>query len=644
MSISSRRNSSRTDGTAASQPQTNQFEPMRRYRVLTRWVWRILVVMAWSMSTACSTLEGSDSRTPRTKSKTEGSVSLIIHNSQITTLDADHPSATAVAIQNGRFVKVGTDEEVLAMRGETTQVINARGRRMIPGLNDSHSHYIRGGLAFNAILRWDGVPTLAEGLEMIRQQALRTPKGQWIRVIGGWTPHQFQEKRLPTPEELTKAAPNTPVYIQYFYSRAVVNQAGLEAIGFTEHTKLPPGSQLELGPDGKPTGLLIADPHPALLYKSIAALPALSPDEQINSTIHLFYQLARFGLTSVIDVGGGGQHYPINYKTAEQLAKQAKFPLRVSYFLFAQNPGKEYSDFQKWVKMVPPNTNTDPLREDGYVIEGGGEYLVWDAADFENFMSPRPELKPGMAQELHKVVTLLVKNRWPFRLHATYDESISKILDVLEGVNRKSPFNGLRWSIEHAETLKEANIDRILALGGGVAIQDRMVFLGDDFLDRYGAEAASHTPAIRMLLDKGVPVGMGTDGTRGSSFNPWVGLHWLVTGKTASGAQLYGPDNLLTREEALRLYTIGSAWFSHEEKVKGRIAEGQYADLAVLSADYMKVQVDDIKKIESVLTVVDGKIVWGAQEYTTLMPKLPPIKPDWSPVKYFGSYWKESRQ
>ena len=606
---------------------------------------RMLAVTVCVMSVAAwSILQAADSSAYGTQSQPDQEISLIIHNSQITTLDPGNPSATAVAIQHGRFVKVGTDEEILAMRGDGTHVIDAQGRRMIPGLNDSHSHYIRGGLAFNAVLRWDGVPTLADGLEMIRQQALRTPKGQWIRVIGGWTPHQFQEKRLPTPEELTDAAPHTPVYVQYFYSRAVVNQAGLEAIGFDENTQTPLGTRLGKGPDGKPTGLLIADPHPALLYKSIAALPALSSEEQINSTVHLFYQLARFGLTSVIDVGGGGQQYPKNYKTAEQLAEQAKFPLRVSYFLFAQTPGKEYSDFQEWVTMVPPNTNTDPLREDGYVIEGGGEYLVWDAADFENFMSPRPELNPDMAENLDKVVTLLVKNRWPFRLHATYDESITKILNVLEEVNRETPFNGLRWSIEHAETLKESNIDRILALGGGVAIQDRMVFLGDDFLNRYGAEAASHTPPLRMLLDKGVPVGMGTDGTRGSSFNPWVGLHWLVTGETAGGAHLYGLGNLLTREEALRLYTVGSAWFSHEEQVKGRIAPGQYADFAVLSADYMKVPVEDIKNIESVLTVVDGNIVYGAQDYASLMPVLPPIQPDWSPLKHFGSYWKKESQ
>jgi predicted amidohydrolase YtcJ/NAD(P)H-dependent FMN reductase len=555
---------------------------------------------------------------------------LILHNAKITTLDSQNPSATAVAIKKGRIIKVGNDSEVLKLKNKDTRVLNAQGSRIIPGMNDSHSHYIRGGLAFNAILRWDGVPTLAEGLEMIRQQALRTPKGHWVRVIGGWTPFQFKEKRLPTPEELTKAAPNTPVYVQYFYS------------GFDENTKTPPGTRLEKGPGGKPTGLLIADPHPALLYKSIASLPALSPEEQVNSTTHLFYQLARFGLTSVIDVGGGGQHYPKNYKTAEKLAEKAEFPLRVSYYLFAQTPGKEYSDFKNWIKLVPPNTNTDPLREDGYVMEGGGEYLVWDAADFENFMSPRPELKPDMAESLKKVVTLLVKNRWPFRMHATYNESISKILDVVEEVNKEIPFNGLRWSIEHAETIKELNIDRIKALGGGVAIQDRMVFLGDDFLNRYGAEEAGKTAPVKLLMKKGVPVGMGTDGTRGSSFNPWVGLHWLVTGKTASGAQLYSKEKLLTREEALHVYTVGSAWFSHEENVKGRIAEGQYADLAVLSADYMTVPEEEIKKIESVLTVVDGKIVYGAEEFAGLMPSLPPIKPDPKILAFAGSLRKDS--
>ena len=183
-------------------------------------------------------------------------------------------------------------------------------------------------------------------------------------------------------------------------------------------------------------------------------------------------------------------------------------------------------------------------------------------------------------------------------------------------------------------------MDRIAALGGGLALQDRMVFLGDDYVQRYGEEAGKHTPPLRYIYDKGIPVGMGTDGTRGGSFNLLCPLHYMVTGKTASGRQLYDKDNLLTREEALRVHTIGSAWFSQEEEVKGRIKRGQFADFALLSDDYMTVPEDGIKTIESVLTVVNGKPVYGAGSFEGLAPKAPKMLPDWSPVKLFGSYYK----
>ncbi len=218
-------------------------------------------------------------------------------------------------------------------------------------------------------------------------------------------------------------------------------------------------------------------------------------------------------------------------------------------------------------------------------------------------------------------------------------ESISRILDVIDKVNDQTPVGEHRWAIEHAETISEPNIDRILALGGGVAIQDRMAFLGDDFLKRYGPEAAAVAPPLRSLVEKGIPLGIGTDGTRGSSFNPWVTLHWLTAGKTEGGTEIYPPENRLTREEALRAYTLGSAWFSGEEEVKGRIALGQYADFALLSSDFFSVSDEELKRIESVLTVVDGEVVWGAAEYEGLAPEVPEIIPEWSPVARFGVYW-----
>jgi predicted amidohydrolase YtcJ len=271
-------------------------------------------------------------------------------------------------------------------------------------------------------------------------------------------------------------------------------------------------------------------------------------------------------------------------------------------------------------------------------MNGAGEMLAFSVADFEDFLEPRPDLAATLEQELTRVVRLLAEHRWPFRLHATYDESIGRFLDVFEAVNRDVPFDGLRWFFDHAETITERNLERVVALGGGIAVQHRMAYQGEYFIDRYGADAARHTPPIRKMLQMGIPVGAGTDATRVASYNPWVALYWLVAGRTVGGTPLYPEANRLDRMEALRRYTRGSAWFSGEEDSKGAIAPGQLADLAVLSADYFSVPEEEIKGIESVLTLVGGKVVYAAGEFTGLAPPPLPVLPDWSPVKAYGGY------
>ena len=275
---------------------------------------------------------------------------------------------------------------------------------------------------------------------------------------------------------------------------------------------------------------------------------------------------------------------------------------------------------------------------DFYRMNGAGEMLVFSAADFEDFLEPRPDLPPSLEGELSRVVRLLAENRWPFRLHATYDESIARFLDVFEAVNRDVPFDGLRWFFDHAETVTERNLERVKALGGGIAMQHRMAYQGEYFIDRYGAEAAAHTPPIAKMLGMGIPVGAGTDATRVASYNPWVSLYWMVAGKTVGGRPLYPEGNRLERAEALRRYTLGSAWFSGEEGKKGAVAPRQLADLAVLSADYFAVPEEDIKGIESVLTLVGGRVVYGAGEFAGLAPPPLPVLPEWSPVKFAGGY------
>jgi predicted amidohydrolase YtcJ len=570
---------------------------------------------------------------------------LIVFNARVSTMDTARTMVSAVAVADGRILRVGGDEEALGLRGPHTQVVDAGGRRLIPGLNDSHLHAVRGGRFYNLELRWDGATSLTRALDMVREQAERTPDGQWVRVIGGWSPHQFEEGRMPTTEELNRVAPNTPVAVLFLYSQGFLNRAAIDALGIDGDTLPPVGSRFERGADGRPTGVLLAEPNPTILYQTIGALPPMSLEEQVNSTRHFFRELNRFGLTSAIDAGGGGHVFPENYEATKTLAERGELPLRISFYLFPQRPGREFEDFEEWMSSNDVDQNGARALPDGYTLEGAGEFLVWSAGDFENFLAPRPELaeRENWSQELERVTRLLVQNRWPFRIHATYGESISQILDVFERIDEELAFNGLRWALDHAETISRSDIERVKALGGGIAVQDRMAFAGEYFRDRYGEAAAATTPPLRELIESGVPLGVGTDGTRVSSYNPWLSLYWMVSGRTVGGTLLYGPENTLTREEALRLYTVGSAWFSGEEGVKGMLSQGRYADMSLLSADYFEVAEEDIRHIESVLTIVGGEVVYGAEEFATLAQPLPPVSPEWSPVARFGGYQQSQR-
>src|SRR6267154_2011990 len=565
--------------------------------------------------------------------KTTQHADLILHNGHITTLDPKYPEAGSLAIKDGRILAVDDAEEY--QKKPETKVIDLNGRRVVPGLNDSHLHVIRGGLNYNMELRWDGVPSLADALRMLREQAQRTPPGQWVRVVGGWSEFQFAERRMPTLGELNKAAPDTPVFVLHLYDRALLNRAALRAVGYTRESPNPPAGEIVRDAAGNPTGALIARPNAMILYSTLAKGPQLPPDYQLNSSRHFMRELNRFGITSVIDAGGGFQNYPEDYGIVEQLHKHGQLTVRIAYNLFTQKPKGELADFERWTGMVKPGQGDDYLRHNG-----AGEMLVFSAADFEDFLEPRPDLPGSMEEELRPVVRLLAENRWPFRLHATYDESITRAMNVYEAVNREVPLKGLHWFIDHAETISKRNIERIAALGGGIAIQHRMAYQGEYFRDRYGEEALRRTPPIREMLRSGLQVGAGTDATRVASYNPFVSLYWLITGKTVGGLSMYEEANRIERMEALRLWTVGSSWFSTEEGSKGSIVPGQLADLAVLSADYFSIPNDEIKQLESVLTIVGGKPVYAAEEFETLAPAPPPVLPDWSPVAQFGGYAK----
>jgi predicted amidohydrolase YtcJ len=569
---------------------------------------------------------------------TDNRADLILYNGKIATQNDQRSVAAAAAIQAGKFVAVGTDREVMALRAETTQVVDLNKRTVIPGLNDSHLHLIRGGLNYNLELRWDGVPSLADGLRMLREQARRTPAGQWVRVVGGWSEFQFAERRMPTLDELNQAAPDTPVFVLHLYDRALLNRAALRAVGYTKDSPNPPSGEIVRDAAGNPTGVLIARPNAMILYATLAKGPKLPPEYQANSSRHFMRELNRLGITSIIDAGGGFQNYPEDYQIVEQLRRNDELTVRIAYNLFTQKPKGELADFTGWTNKVKPGQGDDYYRHNG-----AGEMLVFSAADFEDFLEPRPELPASMEKELKPVVTLLAQNRWPFRLHATYDESITRALNIYEEVNREVPLKGLHWFIDHAETISERNMERIKTLGGGIAIQHRMAFQGEYFRERYGETSLKRTPPIAEMLRMGLPVGAGTDATRVASYNPFISLYWLITGKTVGGLSMYPESNRQDRMEALRLWTVGSSWFSSEDGKKGAIAPGQLADLAVLSSDYFSIPEEEIKSLESILTVVGGRPVYAAEEFAELAPPIPPVLPDWSPVAAYGGYARSGK-
>lgn len=566
-----------------------------------------------------------------------GDADLILRNGRIVDVEVGEFSS-ALAIQGEKIIFIGSDEASKSFEGPRTQIIDLRDKTVIPGLIDSHLHIIRGGLNYNLELRWDGVRTIKEALGMLREQAKRTPDGQWIRVVGGWNEFQFKEGRLPTLQEINEAVPDKPVFVLYLYSLGFLNKKAIQVLGYDSATHYS-GGEMVKDKAGELTGMLVAKPSALLLYKTLTLMPKLNPEEQKNSTLHFYRELNRLGVTSAIDAGGGGQSFPEDYSVSEALAKEGQLTVRTAYYLFAQDKGHENQFFKRAARSLKIPFNSDMFKVNGYMSCGGGENLAWSAADFENFLEPRPELDPHMESELELVVSTLAENRWPFRIHATYNESITRFINVFEKVNKRIPFFGkVRWVIDHAETISEENLQRIKKYGGGIAVQNRMFFQGEHFVQRYGHEVAAHTPPVRRMLELGIPVGLGTDGTRVSSYNMMLSLYWLVSGKTWGGRQLFGDKNKLSRLEALRLATLGSAWFSGEENLKGNIKRGMFADLVVLSNDYFSIPEEEIKDLTSVLTFVAGKPVYASGEFEKFSPSIPDVLPIWSPVKAFGGF------
>ena len=528
------------------------------------------------------------------------SADTILINGKILTVDPQSSVRNAIAIRAGRIQAVGTTADIRKLAGPSTRAIDLQGRTVIPGLIDSHLHAIRAALSFSTEVNWIGARSLPEALGRIHEAAQTMKPGSWLIVAGGWNVDQFQERRRPTQAELIAAAPDNPVYVQLGYGWAIITPVGLRALNISTDADLPPGGKLETDGAGKPTGGITGGQNAIIAL--FDRLPKPSLEQQVEGTRKFFRELNRLGMTGVVDPGGNNL-LPSDYQALFQVWRQGQLTIRVAYALCGNNAGAEFEEFKNLTQLLPMGFGDDMLK-----FNGLGERIT---AAMNNNNRPGATDKEKYAQ----IAKWAAGQGMSLTMHWANDASVGQLLDIFESVNKEVPIKDLRWSIAHLNDASEQSLRRMKALGVGWTVQDAMYFGGDQFRQNSGVEAARRAPPVVTGARLGVAIGAGTDAHRVASYNPFTALQWFLDGKTVAGNAIRGPEETPGRAEALRLYTLGSAWFSFDETQRGSLEAGKLADLAVLSKDYMTVPVDQIGGIESLLTMVGGKIVYAAPPF-----------------------------
>jgi len=528
------------------------------------------------------------------------SADTVLINGKIVTVDSQSSVREAIAIRGGRIQAVGTTADIRKLAGPSTRSIDLQGRTVIPGLIDSHLHAIRAALSFSTEVNWIGARSLPEALSRIHDAARTMKPDSWLIVAGGWNVDQFQERRRPTQAELVAAAPDNPVYVQLGYGWAILTPAGLRALNITSDADLPSGGKLEKDAADKLTGGITGGQNAIIAL--FDRLPKPTFDQQVDGTKKFFRELNRLGLTGVVDPGGNNL-LPSDYQALFQVWRQGQMTLRVAYSLCGNNAGAEFEEFKNLTQLLPMGFGDGMLK-----FNGLGERIT---AAMNNNNRPSATDKEKYAQ----IAKWAAERGMSLTMHWANDASVNQLLDIFESVNKEVPVKDLRWSIAHLNDASEQSLKRMKALGVGWTVQDAMYFGGDQFRQTSGVDAARRAPPVVTGAKLGVAMGAGTDAHRVASYNPFTALQWFLDGKTVAGVAIRGPEETPSRIEALRLYTLGSAWFSFDETQRGSLETGKLADLAVLSKDYMTVPVDQVGGIESLLTMVGGKIVYAAGPY-----------------------------
>jgi len=527
----------------------------------------------------------------------------VLFNGKILTVDRDFSIREAIAIAHGRVLATGTTADMRKLADDKTGLIDLSGRTVIPGLTDGHIHGIRAALTFGTEVNWIGVPTLKEALDRVGQAAKSQAPGSWIVVAGGWTEEQFAEKRRPTPQDVVEAAPQNPVYIQHLYDWLLLSPKAMEALSIHGDADVAPGGKVELGSDGKPTGVINANGN--ALGKIFDKLPKPTLEQQVEGSKRFFREMNALGITGIVD-GGGVSMYPANYQAVFKLWHDRQLSLRVAYHLCAPKPGSELADLQNLTQLLPQGFGDDMLH-----FNGPGEILIW--ADWTD-----GDITPDGSAKLAELLRWAASKGYTIQLHWNPDRTVHDLLDVVEDINRDYPVRELRWTVLHLYNASEDSLRRMKALGLIWGVQDGLYFGGERLQKDVGVEAAKVMPRIVTAMKLGLTVAGGTDAHRVSSYNPFVALQWYLDGTTIGGVRTRENAEAPSRRQALEMYTRNSAFMANDDDKRGTLEPGKFADLAVLSADYLTAPVQDIGRIKSLLTMVGGKVVYAGEPFANL--------------------------
>jgi predicted amidohydrolase YtcJ len=524
----------------------------------------------------------------------------VLFNGKIVTVDRDFSVREAIAISGERVLATGTTDAMKKLAADGARLVDLGGRTVIPGLTDGHIHGVRAALTFATEVNWIGVPTLKEALGRIRDAAKAQAPGSWIVVAGGWTEEQFAEKRRPSPQDVAEAAGDHPVYIQHLYDWLLLSPKAMEALNIREDADAAPGGKLERDGDGKPTGVIIANGN--ALGRIFDKLPKPTPAQQVEGSKRFFHEMNGLGITGIVD-GGGVSMYPSSYQALFKLWQDRQLTVRVAYHLCAPKPGSELADLQNLTQLLPPGFGDAMLH-----FNGPGEILIW--ADWTD-----GDIAPDGKARLAELLRWAATKGYTIQLHWNPDRTVHDLLDVIEDINRDIPVRGLRWTVLHLYDASEDSLRRMQALGLIWGVQDGLYFGGERLQKDVGAEAAKQMPRIATAMKLGLTVAGGTDAHRVSPYNPFVSLQWYLDGTTIGGVRTRDEMEAPSRRQALEMYTRNPAFMANEDDKRGTLEPGKFADLAVLSADYLTAPVGEIGKMRSLLTMVGGKVVYAAPPF-----------------------------